>query len=68
MKGKSETATIAADGTSTQVITVQARDVNNNNRTTGGSTVVFSATSGTLTCSGFVTPGSSIIMRSLPES
>jgi len=42
------TATKTADGSSTQVITVQARDVNNNNETTGGSTVVFSATSGTM--------------------
>src|SRR5258705_9778260 len=33
------TASITADGSSTQVITVQARDVNDNNLTTGGSTV-----------------------------
>ncbi|MCX6896384.1 MAG: autotransporter-associated beta strand repeat-containing protein, partial [Verrucomicrobia bacterium] len=42
------TATKTADGSSTQVITVQARDVNNNNRVTGGDTVVFSATAGTV--------------------
>ena len=36
------TASITANGTSTQAITVQARDANNNNRTTGGDTVVFS--------------------------
>jgi len=42
------TATKTANGTSTQVITVQARDINNNNRTSGGDTVVFSATSGTM--------------------
>src|SRR5207247_1100527 len=41
------TASITANGTSTQVITVQARDVNNNNLTTGGSTVVISLSSGT---------------------
>jgi hypothetical protein len=34
-------------GGSTTVLTVQARDVNNNNLTTGGSTVVFSLFSGT---------------------
>ncbi len=45
------TASIAADGTSTQVITVQARDTNNVNETTGGATVVFSRT-GTGTLSG----------------
>jgi CxxC motif-containing protein (DUF1111 family) len=33
---------ITANGGSTQVITVQARDNDNNNETTGGSTVVFS--------------------------
>jgi len=37
-----------ADGTSTQVITVQARDMNNNNLTTGGETLVFSATAGSM--------------------
>ena len=42
------TATKVADGSSTQVLTVQARDAFNNNRTTGGDTVVFSATSGTV--------------------
>ena len=41
-------ATKTANGTSTQVITVQARDANNNNRTTGGDTVLFSATAGTM--------------------
>jgi hypothetical protein len=35
-------ASITANGTSTQVITVQARDASNNNITTGGSPVVFS--------------------------
>jgi hypothetical protein len=46
------TASITANGTSTQVITVQARDVNNNNLTTGGSTVVISRSSGTGTIGG----------------
>jgi hypothetical protein len=41
------TASITANGTSTQVITVQARDANNNNLTSGGSTVVISRSSGT---------------------
>src|SRR5258706_208835 len=36
------TASIVANGSSTQVITVQARDANNNNLTTGGATVVIS--------------------------
>src|SRR5206468_1040663 len=40
------TATITADGSATQVITVQARDVNNNNIATGGATVAFSKTGG----------------------
>jgi len=40
------TASKTADGTSTQLITVQARDATNNNRTSGGDTVVISATSG----------------------
>jgi len=35
------TASLTANGTSTQVITVQARDTNNNNRTSGGDAVVF---------------------------
>ena len=42
------TASKFADGVSTQTITVQARDASNLNRTTGGDTVVFSATAGTL--------------------
>jgi autotransporter-associated beta strand protein len=41
------TASISANGASTQVITVQARDVNNNNLTSGGATVVISKSSGT---------------------
>ena len=41
------TASITADGTSTQVITVQARDVFNVNLPTGGSTVVISKSAGT---------------------
>ena len=41
------TATLNANGTSTQVLTVQARDLYNNNLTAGGSTVVFSKSSGT---------------------
>lgn len=45
------TASIAANGTSTQIITVQARDTNNVNETSGGATVVFSR-SGTGTLSG----------------
>src|SRR5205823_4987804 len=40
------TASITADGSSTQVITVQARDVNNNNLTTGGATVVMNKVGG----------------------
>src|SRR5436190_961543 len=36
------TASITADGASTQVITVQARDVNDNDETAGGEVVVFS--------------------------
>jgi autotransporter-associated beta strand protein len=42
------TATKTADGASTQVITVRARDVANNNRTSGGDTVVCFATTGTV--------------------
>ena len=42
------TASKAPDGVSTQVITVQARDVNDNNLSAGGGTVVFSATAGTM--------------------
>src|ERR1035437_8698559 len=38
---------ITADGSSTSTITVQARDVNNTNLTTGGATVVISKSSGT---------------------
>ena len=37
-------ASLTANGTSTQVITVQARDLYNNNLTSGGATVVFSTT------------------------
>ena len=44
-------ASLTANGGSTQVITVQARDASNNNITTGGATVVFSR-SGTGTISG----------------
>src|SRR2546429_290635 len=40
------TASITANGSSSQVITVQARDVNNNNLTTGGATVVMSNAGG----------------------
>ena len=39
---------IAADGISTSAITVQARDANGNNLSTGGDTVVLSTTAGTL--------------------
>ena len=42
------TATKPADGTSTQVVTVQARDKFNNNLTTGGASVAFSATAGSM--------------------
>ena len=45
------TAAITADGQSTKVITVQARDVNNNSLTNGGLTVVISLSSGTGTIS-----------------
>jgi hypothetical protein len=41
------TASITADGISTEVVTVQERDVNNNNLTAGGATVVISRFSGT---------------------
>ena len=41
------TASLTANGSSKQVITVQARDANNNNETNGGATVVFSVSSGT---------------------
>ena len=41
------TALITADGTSTQVITVQARDVHDHNLTIGGATVVITRSSGT---------------------
>jgi len=42
-------ASLTASGTNTQVITVQARDANNNNEQSGGATVVFSLTgAGTL--------------------
>src|SRR2546426_7880430 len=40
-------ASITANGSSTQVITVQARDVNNNNLTTGGASVAMSTTAAT---------------------
>ncbi len=40
-------ATIAADGVATQVLTVQAKDANGNNLTTGGSTVTITQQSGT---------------------
>jgi CxxC motif-containing protein (DUF1111 family) len=43
-------ASITANGTTTQVITVQARDIYRNNETSGGATVVFSL-SGTGTIS-----------------
>ena len=38
----------AANGTDTQVITVQARDASDNNRGTGGDTVLISATAGSM--------------------
>jgi CxxC motif-containing protein (DUF1111 family) len=38
---------LTANGTNSQVITVQARDANNVNETNGGATVVFSVSSGT---------------------
>src|SRR5258708_1388498 len=41
------TVTKTADGSSAQVITVQAREGNNNNRVTGGERVVISQFSGT---------------------
>src|SRR6185369_10887507 len=40
------TASITANGSSSQVITVQARDQFNNNRTTGGATVLMSKAGG----------------------
>jgi len=41
------TASITADGTSTQILTVQAKDANGNNLTSGGSTVTITKSSGT---------------------
>jgi hypothetical protein len=41
-------ATNAADGTSTRVITLQSRDVNGKSLTVGGHTVLFSATLGSI--------------------
>lgn len=41
-------ASIVASGTSTSVVTMQARDVNGLNLTTGGSTVTFATTLGTV--------------------
>ena len=40
-------ASITANGTSTQVLTVQAKDANGNNLTSGGSTVTITRQSGT---------------------
>ena len=40
-------STITADGVSTKVLTVQARDISNNNLVTGGSTVTITKSSGT---------------------
>ncbi|HEY2354191.1 MAG TPA: invasin domain 3-containing protein, partial [Gaiellaceae bacterium] len=40
-------SSITADGSSTQVLTVQARDANGNNLTTGGATVTITKQSGT---------------------
>ena len=40
-------ASITANGTSTQVLTVQAKDANGNNLTAGGSTVTITKQSGT---------------------
>ncbi|HEY2353852.1 MAG TPA: invasin domain 3-containing protein, partial [Gaiellaceae bacterium] len=40
-------ASITANGSSTQVLTVQAKDANGNNETTGGSTVTITRQSGT---------------------
>ncbi|RJT26184.1 hypothetical protein D5I55_01340, partial [Chakrabartia godavariana] len=42
------TSSISANGTSTTVITVQLKDVNGNNLTTGGNVVTLSTTAGTL--------------------
>jgi autotransporter-associated beta strand protein len=44
-------ASITANGSSSQVIMLQARDSNNNNETGGGATVVFSVSSGAGTIS-----------------
>src|SRR5208283_4789891 len=40
-------ASITANGVSTQVLTVQAKDANGNNLTTGGATVAITKSSGT---------------------
>jgi autotransporter-associated beta strand protein len=40
-------ASLTANGSSTQAITLQSRDAKNNNETNGGATVVFSVSSGT---------------------
>jgi len=42
------TNTIVASGTNTSIITMQARDINGLNETSGGSTVLFSTTAGTI--------------------
>jgi outer membrane protein OmpA-like peptidoglycan-associated protein len=44
-------ASVTADGTSTVTLTVQAKDANGNNLTTGGSTVVVTQSSGSATLS-----------------
>src|SRR5207247_1387281 len=41
------TSSIAADGSATRVLTVQAKDANGNDLTTGGSTVAITRLSGT---------------------
>src|ERR1035441_6206469 len=73
------TATITANGTSTQVITVQARDASNNNLNYGGATVVMRKTGGgtlsgvtdngngtyTATLTAPTTPGSATVTATL---
>src|SRR5206468_2710015 len=51
------TATITANGTATQVLTVQAKDANGNTLSSGGSTVVVSKSSGTGSVSGVTDNG-----------
>jgi hypothetical protein len=56
-----------ASGTN-RTITVQARDVYNNNRTSGGDTVVFNATAGTLGSTSNLNNGSYTVRWTVPAN